>query len=72
MGASTAYNQDFHAWLLHNAALLRVRNDGQGALRERFRVDSGEVKLSTFHFQFSPDEKIYGAKAWLKHGHIIS
>ncbi len=26
MGATAAYNQDFHAWLLHNAALLRERN----------------------------------------------
>lgn len=26
MGATAAYNQDFHAWLLHNTALLRERN----------------------------------------------
>ncbi|WP_420207965.1 DUF29 domain-containing protein [Candidatus Electronema sp. JC] len=26
MKTTAAYNQDFHAWLLHNAALLRERN----------------------------------------------
>lgn len=26
MRAAAAYHQDFHAWLLHNAALLRERN----------------------------------------------